>query len=352
MKKRFLITGGAGFFGSLFAEYLVKRGFCPVILDRLYDKDMAGKYLYYQGDFRIKTVIDDVFNKFGPFDTVFHFGAELAHCMVSEKSLWSSNVDGTKNMVEASIKHQVKHFVFTSSNCAVGKPTKNFLSVKETDPVNPLELYGRSKLEGENILRRYGEKINITTFRCPTIIAPGRLGLLTILFDFIKEGRKVWVVGKGDNRYQFVYAYDLANACLLAVKDPKSPGFSLYNIGSDNVKNIADIYKFVIKKAGTSAKIASLPKNITLFLMKAAYKLGISPLGPYHYGMIAESFVFNTSKIKKELGWKPTKTNEEILWEAYLYFEKNYQSVLHGEGSSPHRSAAKMGIIKLLKLVS
>jgi len=352
MKKKFLITGGAGFFGSYFASYLADKGFKPTIFDRLYDKELAKKYNYFQGDFRNKKQLEEAFEKFGPFDAVFHFGAELAHCMISKESLWSSNVLGTKNVTQVAIKHKVKHFVFTSSNCAVGKPAVDLLSVKETDPVNPLELYGRSKLDGEKILKGAENKIHADAFRCPTIIAPGRLGLLTILFDFIKEGRKVWVVGSGDNKYQFIAAFDLAQACLASVNSKSKVGFRLFNIGSDNVKSLVDTYRYVVKKAKTSARIARLPKTLTLFLMKMAYKMGLSPLGPYHYGMIAENFIFNTDKIKKELNWKPTKTNEEILWEAYQYYQKNSQTILNEKDGSPHRTAAKMGIIKFLKALS
>jgi UDP-glucose 4-epimerase len=58
-------------------------------------------------------------------------------------------------------------------------------------------------------------EFQVVTLRCPTIIDSGRLGLLAILFEFIEDGKKVWVVGDGGNRYQFIYAQDLATACLL-----------------------------------------------------------------------------------------------------------------------------------------
>ena len=57
-------------------------------------------------------------------------------------------------------------------------------------------------------------ELQVVTLRCPTIIDSGRLGLLAILFEFIEDGKKVWVVGDGSNRYQFIYAQDLASACI------------------------------------------------------------------------------------------------------------------------------------------
>jgi len=352
MKKNFLVTGGAGFFGSLFVKYLSDRGHRVVIFDRLYDQKLAQEFDYFHGDFRSEDDLGKCFKRFGSFDAVFHIGAELAHCMISEESLWTSNVDGTEKVIEFAIKYKVPHLIFTSSNCAVGKPQIRPTNVHEEDPINPLELYGKSKVEGEKILQKYSDKIHTVAFRCPTIITSGRLGLLTILFDFIREGRKVWVVGRGDNRYQFVFAYDLANACLLATQKNFKSGFNLYNIGTDRVKTMAQTYRWVINRAKTKARIAHLPKKATLLAMKVIYKLGISPLGPYHYGMIAENFVFNIDKIKKELGWKPTLTNEKILAQAYEYYIENFDEIHTHKDRSAHRSAAKMGAIKLLKWLS
>ena len=86
--------------------------------------------------------------------------------------------------------------------------------------------------------------------------------------------------------------------------------------------------------------------------MQLCYKLGISPLGPYQYKMISSSFVFDTSLIKKELNFKPTLTNEEMLLKAYNYYHENKKDIKSRKNVSAHKSVAKMGIIKLLKFFS
>ena len=212
-----------------------------------------------------------------------------------------------------------------------------------------MEIYGKSKWEGEKILLRYKDYFDVIIFRCPTIIDEGRLGLLAILFEFIDEDRKVWVVGNGTNKYQFIYAGDLVDAHLKTLDYNKS---NVFNIGSDNVKSFREVYNYVIKRAGTSARVASLPKGATIPLMKIAYKLKLSPLGPYQYKMIAEEFIFDTSKIKKELGWRPTLTNEEMLYKAYKYYHDNLKNIKGRKDVSAHKQGAKMGIIKLLKWLS
>ena len=86
--------------------------------------------------------------------------------------------------------------------------------------------------------------------------------------------------------------------------------------------------------------------------MMLAYWLGLSPLGPYQYKMIASSFVFDTSKIKKKLGFKPTLKNEEMLLKAYDFYHRNKEEIKRRKNVSAHNASAKMGIIRLLKWLS
>ena len=81
-------------------------------------------------------------------------------------------------------------------------------------------------------------------------------------------------------------------------------------------------------------------------------RLGLSPLGPYHYKMIAEDFSFDISKIKRELDWTPTLTNEEMLFRAYSYYRENRDEIGNRTNVSAHKQSAKMGVIRLLKWVS
>jgi UDP-glucose 4-epimerase len=86
--------------------------------------------------------------------------------------------------------------------------------------------------------------------------------------------------------------------------------------------------------------------------MKLAHRCGISPLGPYHYRMIAEDFLFDTRKIQARLGWRPTLTNEEMLVQAYRYYASRREEINERTNVSAHSKAAPMGVIRLLKWVS
>jgi nucleoside-diphosphate-sugar epimerase len=241
----------------------------------------------------------------------------------------------------------VPKLVFISTNCLWASNLGH--EVQEHETPNPVELYGRSKLAAEQVLQEYAAALQVVTIRCPTIIDSGRLGLLAILFEFIQDGKKVWVVGDGGNRYQFIYAQDLATACLQTLDYGAS---DLFHIGSENVVSLRRVYEAVIEAAGTKARVAQLPKGPTIAAMKLAHKLGISPLGPYHYRMIAEDFIFDTTRIRERLGWRPTVTNEQMMIEAFRYYATQRKEIHARKDVSAHSKPAEMGIIRLLKWIS
>ena len=358
--NKVLVTGGSGFFGGVMKRRLLAEGFAVVNLDLLADADRHEHLRSVQGDIRDTALLAQLFGA-EDFAGVVHCAAKLAHDTVSEKDLWTSNVDGTRNVAQACLEHQRPEgggpvLVNISSNCLwahnVGR------AVAEDEVPAPVEVYGRSKLEAERALEPYGRHFPVITLRPPTIIDEGRLGLLAILFEFIEDGKRVWVVGDGGNRYQFIYAQDLATACLQGLVYAQT---DLFHIGAEDVVSLGEVYEAVIQSAGGGrkgrARVASLPKGPTLAAMKLAHRLGVSPLGPYHYRMIAEDFVFDTTRIRERLGWRPTLSNAEMMVRAFGYYRER-RAEIRARGDDParavsaHSKAAPMGVIRLLKWIS
>jgi len=344
-----LVSGASGFFGGILKRRLLAEGFAVTNIDLVRDEDSDPALTSIQGDIRDAALLQQVFAAH-KFEAVFHCAAMLAHDVKDETLLWTSNVNGTRLLAEAALAAGVMKFVFLSSNCLWGEGFGR--PVEESDVPAPIELYGRSKLQGEVELNSFRERhpeFQVIILRCPTIMDSGRLGLLAILFEFIDDGKKVWVVGDGSNRYQFIYAQDLATACLLCLDYADS---NLFHIGADRVPTMRAMYETVIRSAGSKSRVASLPKAPTIAMMQLAHKLNLSPLGPYHYRMIAESFLFDTTRIRKELGWAPTFTNEEMMLEALSYYRENRAAIHARTDVSAHSKAAPMGIIRLLKWLS
>ena len=344
-RGKILVTGGSGFFGQILLERLLDDGYdcCNI--------DLKETLLVHP---RLESLKVDISDREAlrhslrgrKFSGMIHCAAVMAH-VSNLTSLWRSNVDGTQNLARFARDNKIEKLVFISSNCLWGKAVGH--DIAEDEPPCPTEIYGRSKERAEKILQDYCGAMNVVILRPPTIIDAGRLGLLAILFEFIQENRKVWVVGQGNNRYQFIFAPDLADVCVRALDFPRSDTF---NVGSDAVKPLREVYQHVIDVAGSRSRVCSLPKGPTLLAMKLAHRLGISPLGRYHYNMIAEEFCFDTRHVKATLGWQPTLTNEQMLSRAYTYYQTNSIEIGSRRTSSAHRTSAAMGVIRFLKWIS
>lgn len=343
--RRALVTGAAGYFGGVLARRLADDGVAVTSLDLLDDPEPDPRIAYAKADLRDPAAVRAVFESRGPFDAVFHCAALMGHERPDPEELRSANVDGTRVLAEACVAAGVRKIVYTSTICVFGREYAH--PVTEDEPTCPIEDYGRTKLEGEHVLAGFAGRLEFDAIRCPTIVSAGRLGLLAILFEFVQEGRKVYLVGDGSNRYSFVDAGDLAAACLLAAR---APGSHVYNVGSDHVKPLREIYQAVIDEAGSRSRLVSLPAKPAVGLLALLHRLGVSPLGPYHARLIAGTFVFDTTRIKRDLGWAPTRTNDEMLREAYRYFAS--RDTARSTTLSAHRQRAKMGILRFVKWLS
>ncbi|MCX6787579.1 MAG: NAD(P)-dependent oxidoreductase [Candidatus Kaiserbacteria bacterium] len=352
MNNKVLVTGGAGFIGSHLVRHLIHTTDLDVVIfDRL-EKPIQGhesRTIYYKGELSSENDVRAVFQKFGPFVTVYHIGAAMPDRSVSDDVLWASNVDGTRNVAMRALENGTRSFVFTSSNVTYGVPLE--LPVSEETPVRPIEIYGRSKVEAEKILEEFKGKMSVQILRCPVVAGVGRLGLQAILFEFISENKNVYVLGNGSNKYQFAEVTDVCNALEAA---SHAEGFYIYNIGADEVLSLKEMYQGVIAFAKSTSKIISIPSVPALFILFILDKLHLSPLGPYQYTMIGQSLHMDTTKIKSKLNWKSQRTNLDIFIENYTWYKDNKGTFVQvGSGNaSSNRSLPNMGIFKILKWLS
>ena len=341
-----LITGGAGFFGSLLIQRLLSEGHTCVVID-LQDVEFRHERLIaIKGDIRDREGLARLFNKHR-FKTVFHCAAILAHAVKDKTFLWESNVDGTRNTAEAAVKYGAQSIVFISSNCLwaenMGRP------VREDDTPKPVEIYGQSKWEGEKICKPMAIESILSRSAARRSSARGGSAFSRSCSSSLPRDARSGSSAADTTGINSSTLRILASACIAAAE---FPGSGIFNAWPDKVTSFRAVYGHVIEKAGTGACVASLPRAPALLAMRIAHRLGLSPLGPYQYRMISEDFVFDTSKIKKVLQWRPTLSNSEMLWLAYKYFHDNRGTIAARRSVSAHRQAARMGAIRLLKWVS
>lgn len=335
-----LVTGGAGYFGSILVSKLIEKGISCRILDISNDHSFSDVE-FIQGDIRdsskVKLACKDV-------DVIFHNVAQVP--LAKNKSLFNSvNFLGTYNLLKIAEKSGVSNIVYTSSSAIFGVP--NSLPVTLSSKPIPGEAYGLAKLKGELLCQRFHDRgMNVSIIRPRTIMGHGRLGIFQILFDWIRQGQNIPVLGKGDNLFQFIHAEDLAEVCILA---SKINGFNVYNCGTDRFGTMREVLDYLCEYASTGSKVVSVPKGLTLLGMRITSKMGLSPLGAYHSMMYGESFFFDIKKEITELNWHPKFSNDEMFRQSYDWYLSNRKSLSSDKNISHHRSPLKQGVLKLVK---
>jgi nucleoside-diphosphate-sugar epimerase len=339
MARTVLVTGGSGYFGSILTGLALDRGDRVRVLD-LNPPGERPEIEYVQGDVRdlatVRAACDGV-------DIVLHNVAQVP--LAKDRALfWSVNVTGTVNVLLAAREASVAKVVHTSSSAIFGIPESN--PVTEDTLGRPVEAYGRAKLEAEHVCRDAADAgLDVTIVRPRTILGHGRLGILAVLFDFVAAGAPVYVLGRGDNRYQFVHANDLADACLRAA-DREKP--AVYNVGAAEFGTMRQTLQALVDHAGTGSRVRSLPKRPARAAMQATASLGLAPFVPYHWLVYSESLWFDTTRAQTELGWRPQHSNASAVIESYEWFLA-HRHRLGTTQASHHQSPVKLGLLKLLK---
>lgn len=340
-----LITGGSGYFGCLLRERLRNAGVRVRVFDLIDAEDRPDDVEFQAGDIRDREAVARACRD---VDVIYHNVAQVP--LAKDRALfWSVNRDGTANILQAAQSAGVRKLVHTSSSAVFGIPARN--PVDERVEPRPLEAYGEAKLAAERLIdeavRRDG--LDVTIIRPRTIVGHGRLGIFQILFDWVEDGRRIPVLGNGDNLYQFVHADDLADACIRAAA---RPGFAVYNIGAERFGTMRQTLEALCAHACTGSTVYSVPMSLAVAAMRLTSALRLSPLGPYHALMYGRSLYFDISRAKRELAWQPHWSNDEMICESYDWYLAHKEQVLRWTATSPHRAAVKQGILRLVKQLS
>lgn len=339
--RRALVTGGSGYLGSVLVEALRERGYDVAVLDLVDAPGRSPSVRFIAGDVRDAAAAERACEG---IDVVHHAVAQVP--LVRDRGLFESvNVVGTETLLGAARRAGVGKVVHVSSSAVLGAPTHN--PVAEDAVARPAEPYGRAKLAGEHaVARAQSAGLDVTVIRPRTILGPGRLGIFQLLFEWVRLGRRVFVLDGGANRYQFVHASDLADACIRA---SEQAGPDLFHVGATRFGTMAEAIGALVAHAGTGSRIRSLPRAIAAPTMRAAGALGLAPLAPYHALMYGRELWFDVRHAQTVLGWQPRFGNDEMLCEAYDWYLAHRTEVLARSGQSPHRSAVRPGLMRLLE---
>ena len=338
-----LVTGGSGFLGNLIARRLHARGERVRVLDIWEDASRPKEIEFIKCDIRD---IEEVGRAMRGVDVVHH-NVALVPLTKAGGDFRAVNVDGSCIAAEQAVIAGVKTFIHMSSSAIFGSPE---CPVTNDSPFRPVEIYGRAKLDGELAVRDTCErgKLPLIVIRPRTILGEGRLGIFQILFQWIQENRKIYVIGDGNQKFQFVHAHDLMDAYMLAM-DAGKPG--IYNVGTNRFGTLREALEHVIAHAHSTSRVASLPAGLTINTLRILDWLRLSPLAPWHYLTYHKPFYFEVKPLL-DLGWKPRYSNDEMFRESWDWFVKNKDRLAAEAAASPHRSVVKQRVLGLLKRFS
>lgn len=303
-------------------------------------KDLIGKVKVIKGDIRDKTIIDKAVKK---HEYVVHAAAALP-IQVAKKAIYSVNINGTRNVLEACLHHKVKRVIFISSTAVYGVPRN--LPEKEISPLDPIGFYGESKIAGEEICLEYAKKgLSVNILRPKTFLGIERLGVFELWFEAIYKGKRIYILGSGNNRYQLLAVTDLVDAIEKALHT-KIDG-EIFNIGAKDFGTWREDLGVVIFRDNSKSKIISFPAFPSQLILGVFEKLHLSPIAAWHYKTMPVDSYVSIEKAEKLLDWHPRKSNSELLLESYLWYKKNRSEVKHRIGNT-HRVGWNFKILNLI----
>ncbi len=340
---KIIITGGTGFLGAHLSRLFLSKKYKVVLLDLapLTADDLKGKVEVENADIRDKKRVSEIFLRRKP-DFVVHAAAALP-IQNSKKLIMDINVNGTKNILEASLKNKVKRVVFISSTAMYGVP--KHLPETETSPLDPIGFYGESKAEGEKLCFSYIKKgLSVNIIRPKTFLGPERLGIFTLWFEAIYNNKPVFILGSGNNLYQLLAVGDVSRAIYLALNS-KTDG-EIFNIGAEKFGTWKQDLGTLIKHAKSKSKILGLPVLPSEFALSILEKLNLSPIAAWHYKTIHVDSYVSIDKAKKILKYKPQKSNKELLIENYDWYKKHRAEFIGKKGIT-HRTVWNFKLLDL-----
>lgn len=305
---KILVTGGAGFIGSHLADRFLQLGHSVTVIDNLSKGTLENlsmcmlhpAFRFMKGDVTNQL---DVREASRGCDAVFHLAANPEVRIGDARVHFEQNVRSTFEMLEAAVKNDIKHFVFTSTSTVYGE-ARTLPTPEDYAPFAPISTYGTSKLASESLIAGYCHtyKIRSLVFRLANIVGPrARHG---VVIDFIRKLKadptRLEVLGDGTQTKSYLLVDDSVEAMLQAFG--KDEGlFQVYNIGSEDAidvgRRVANIVTEEMKLEEVAIMFSGGPEG-----------------GRGWYGDVKNMWL-DISKLAR-LGWRPRHNSSESIRKA------------------------------------
>ncbi len=339
-----LITGGAGFLGINLVRYLLQRDHFVRSLD-------VAEFDYPERD-RVEAVRGDIrdfelaLRAAEGMDVVVHAAAALP--LYKKEDIYSTDVEGTRNVLEAAYRQGVRRVVHISSTAVYGIPERH--PIREDDPLVGVGHYGKAKIMAEEVCLTYRRQgMCVPILRPKSFIGPERLGVFAILYEWARDGRNFPLPGRGDNRYQLLDVEDLCAAIYLAATVDEALANDTFNIGAKEFSTMREDFQAVLDRAGFGKKIIPFPALPLITALRLLELLRLSPLYQWVYETAVKDSFVSIEKAGQKLGFRPQYSNQEALLRNYSWYLEHAREDGEQQAGISHRQPWKQGILRYVK---
>jgi nucleoside-diphosphate-sugar epimerase len=341
--KHYLITGGAGFLGINLARYLLQRGHSVTTLDIAdFDYPERDRVKTIKGDIRDRSSVDRAMQG---VQIVVHTAAALP--LYKKEDIYSTDIDGTRNVMQSAYEHKVERAIHISSTAVYGIPDHHPLY--ENDRLHGVGPYGEAKVKAEEVCLEYRKKgMCVPIIRPKSFVGPERLGVFDLLFDWAKDGKNFPMIGSGNNRYQLLDVEDLCQAIYLAATVDPTKANDTFNIGAKVFTTMKQDYQAVLNRAGFGKKIVSFPAKPVILALKVLEFFRLSPLYKWVYETASTDSFVSIEKAEQALGFAPKYSTADALIRNYDWYIQHINDFKNTSGVS-HRVPWNQGILRLAK---
>ncbi|KFN13107.1 dTDP-glucose 4,6-dehydratase [Bacillus pseudomycoides] len=312
-----LVTGGAGFIGSNFVRYFLKKypDFHVINYDLLTyagnlssikDIEPLSNYTFIQGDIRDAKKIQAVMQDY-KIDSIVHFAAEshVDRSIQGPMEFYTTNIVGTAVLLEAAKTFGIQRFLHISTDEVYGSLGETGHFTEET-PISPNSPYSSSKASSDLIALSYFEtyKLPVIVTRCSNNYGPYQYPekLIPLMITNAMGDKELPVYGTGQNVRDWLHVFDHCTAIDLVLHNGKDG--EIYNVGGNNEKRNVEIVEMILEKLGKSKSMISFVPD----------RLGHD----WRYAI-------DSSKLQRELGWKPVYSFTEGLEDTIEWYKENEQ---------------------------
>ncbi|MBN2258689.1 MAG: NAD(P)-dependent oxidoreductase [Anaerolineaceae bacterium] len=339
------ITGISGFLSINLVRYLLSNGIRDIsgidLVDFTYPE--REQITFFQGDIRNKPVLSEMMKG---VDIVIHTAAALP--LYSQEDIFSTNVDGTHNILDQAFQNRIDRVIHISSTAVYGVPDHHPLF--ETDKMSGVGPYGESKVLAEQLCMEYRNKgLCVPIIRPKTFVGPERLGVFSIFYEWASEGRNFPMIGSGNNKYQLLDVEDLCHVIVTCMKIQTSLANDTFNIGAAKYSTMRNDYQAVLDEAGFGKRIVPFPAAPVIVVLKVLEKLNLSPLYPWIYETASKDSFVSIEKAQNKLIFTPKYSNKDAMIRNYRWYLQNKDLIHEGSGVS-HRLSWKQKILKYGKI--